>query len=104
LYKYVMPPKSDITETLEIIPNIGAFEISVVLSYDVNAGLVCNAGFGKRKELITFFSKIKAKEWPNFKSVSMQVQQFFMFVKEDPNNILNAKQKFNLPKKVKKET
>lgn len=70
MYKYVMPPKTDTTETLEIIPNIGAFEISVVLSYDLIDGHVCNAGFGKRKELISLFSKIKAKEWPNFKSVS----------------------------------
>ncbi len=70
MYKYVMPPRTDITETLEIIPNIGAFEISVVLSYDVTEGHVCNAGFGKRKEMITFFSKIKAKEWPNFRTVS----------------------------------
>lgn len=38
MYKYVMPPKTDTTETLDLIPNLGAFEISVVLMYDVKDG------------------------------------------------------------------
>ena len=70
VYKYVMPPKTDTTETLDLIPNLGAFEISVVLSYEMKEGQVVNAGYGRRKELITFFSKIKAQEWPNFRQVA----------------------------------
>ena len=31
------------------------------------------------------------------------MEQLFKFVEEDPKNILNAKQRFNLPKKVVKE-
>ena len=42
----------------------------MVLSYEMKEGQVVNAGYGRRKELITFFSKIKAQEWPNFRQVA----------------------------------
>jgi hypothetical protein len=48
----VLPSIDDESQTLDIVPDIGSFEISCILSYDLQEGTPCNFGNGKHKEII----------------------------------------------------